>query len=111
MNVPIATQIRCEGEWSSYSRTVSVLTADQDVERQQCGTFTFVGHEMGEGAIIFVELLSGSDAEKFNEYLNAKGNTSEKHQRLDGDIDPPIATAPPLTESEAELRYSHYAPP
>ena len=110
MNVPIATQIRCEGEWSSYSRTVSVLTADQDVERQQCGTFTFVGHEMGEGAI-FVELLSGSDAEKFNEYLNAKGSTSEKHQRLDEDIDPPIATAPPLTESEVELRYSYYAPP
>ena len=82
-----------------------MLTADQDVERQQCGTFTFVGHEMGEGAI-FVELLSGSDAEKFNEYLNAKGSTSEKHQRLDGDIDPPIATAPPLTESEVELRYN-----
>ena len=87
-----------------------MLTADQDVERQQCGTFTFVGHEMGEGAI-FVELLSGSDAEKFDEYLNAKGSTSEKHQRLDGDIDPPIATAPPLTASEVELRYSYYALP
>ena len=75
-----------------------MLTANQDVARQQGDSFTFVGHEMGEEAI-FVELLSGSDAEKFNEYLKAK-------QLRDGNLDPPLASAPPLTESEVEPRYA-----
>ena len=101
----IATQIRCEGIWSSYSRTVSVLTADQDVERQQRDTFTFVGHEMGEEAI-FVELLSGTDAEKFDEYLNAKHSKSMENQQQDGNIVSLTASAPPFTELEVELRYA-----
>ena len=81
-----------------------MLTADQDVERQQCGTFTFVGHEMGEGAIIFVELLSGSDAEKFDEYLNAKHSKSMENQQQDGNIVSLTASAPPFTELEVEQR-------
>ena len=97
------TQIRCEGEWSSYSRTVSVPTADHDVDRDQSEIFTFVSHEIEEEAI-FVELLSGSVAEKFDDFLNSK-RASEENQRRDGKRHAPSASAPPFTEMEAELRY------
>ena len=101
------TQIRCEGEWSSYSRTVSVPTADHDVDRDQSEIFTFVRHEIEEEAI-FLELLSGSVAEKFDDFLNSK-RASEENQQRDGKRHAPSpsasASAPPFTEMEAELRY------
>ena len=99
------TQIRCEGEWSSYSRTVSVPTADHDVDRDQSEIFTFVSHEIEEEAI-FLELLSGSVAEKFDDFLNSK-RASEENQQRDGKrhAPSPSASAPPFTEMEAELRY------
>ena len=103
------TQIRCEGEWSSYSRTVSVPTADHDVDRDQSEIFTFVSHEIEEEAI-FVELLSGSVAEKFDDFLNSK-RASEENQQRDGKRHAPSASAPPFTEMEAELRYVQTLPP
>ena len=96
-------QIRFEGEWSSFSRTVSVLAAgaDHDVGRQQSEICTFVAHEI-EGEAIVVELLSGSTAQRFEEFLNAT-RTSRANQQPEGVR--PAPSAPPLPEVESEHRY------
>ena len=48
-----------------------------------------------------MELLSGSDVEKFEEFLNAK-RTSRENQEREGTLPAPIA--PLLTEMEADHR-------
>ena len=95
-------QIRCEGEWSAYSRTVSVLTAGADLEiGRQHEICTLVAHENKKVAIV-VELLSRSTAQRFEEFLDAT-RTSMENQQREGVR--PAPSAPPLPEVESEQRY------